>query len=44
MFCYSGYSREHMKFGKGINLKQQTVDNAVWYWFALPFFSGLHLL
>jgi hypothetical protein len=29
-------------FGKGINTAQQTVDNAVWHWYALPFFAGHH--
>ena len=28
-------------FGKVINIAQQTVDYAVWYWFALPLFAGL---
>jgi hypothetical protein len=32
-----------MMFGKGMNITQQTVDDAVWYWFALPLFAG-HLL
>ena len=26
-------------FGKGININQQTVDNAVWYWHTLPLFA-----
>ena len=29
-------------FGKGININQQTVDNAVWYWHTLPLFACLH--
>ena len=31
-----------MMFEKGINLTQQTVDDAVWYWYALPFYAGHH--
>ncbi len=27
-------------FEKDINITQQTVGNAVWYWFALPLFAG----
>jgi hypothetical protein len=31
-------------FGKGINITQQTVDDAVWHWFNLPFLAGLQSL
>ena len=30
-------------FGKGINITQQTVDGAGWYWFALPLSDDHHL-
>lgn len=39
MFCYSGHLRKHVMFEKGINITQQTVENTVWYWFALPLFA-----
>jgi hypothetical protein len=26
-------------FGKSISIAQQTVGNAVWYWFTLPLFA-----
>ena len=26
--------------GKSIIITRKTVDDAVWYWFALPFFAG----
>ena len=29
-------------FGKSITVTQPTVDDAVWYWFTLPFFAGHH--
>ena len=29
-------------FGKGINMIQQKVDNAVWHWFIFLLFAGLH--
>ena len=41
MFCYSGCLREHVMFGKGISITQQTVDDARWYWCEFPFFAGL---
>jgi hypothetical protein len=28
-------------FGQGVSITQQTVDSAVWYWFALSFCFGL---
>ena len=28
-------------FGKGINITQQTKNDAMWYWFTLPLFAGL---
>ena len=28
--------------GKAINITQQTVADALWYWYALPFFAGHH--
>ena len=28
--------------GKGIKITQQTVDDAVWYWYILAFFAGHH--
>jgi hypothetical protein len=28
-------------FEKSINVAQQTVDDVVWYWFALSLFAGL---
>jgi hypothetical protein len=40
MFYYSRHLREYVMFGKGINITPQTVGDAVWYWFALPFFAG----
>jgi hypothetical protein len=42
MFCYSGCFREHVILGKGINITQQTVNDTVRRWFALPLFAGLH--
>ena len=33
---------ENTLFGKGINRTQQTMDGAVWHWFALPLFADLH--
>jgi hypothetical protein len=32
--------REHVMFGRGRNITQQTVDSTEWYWYALPFFAG----
>jgi hypothetical protein len=31
--------QQHVMFGKGINITQQTEHNTVWYWFALPLFA-----
>jgi hypothetical protein len=42
MCCYHGCLREHVIFGKGTFTTQQTVDDVVWYWFALSFFAGHH--
>jgi hypothetical protein len=30
--------------GKGINITQQTVDDAVWHWSTLPLFAGHHFV
>ena len=29
-------------FKRGIHVTQQTMNNAVWYWYTLPFFAGHH--
>jgi hypothetical protein len=42
MFCYSGCLREDVLFRKDINIAQQTVNDAGWYWFILPFIAGHH--
>ena len=43
MVCYFFFFfslKEHVMFAKSANIIQQTVDSAVWYWFALPLFAN----
>jgi hypothetical protein len=36
-----GCLKEHLRFGKGRDINQQTVDGTVWHWLALPLLAGL---
>jgi hypothetical protein len=38
MWCFS---ESYLEFGKGVNIPQQIVDDAVWHWFILSLFAGL---